>query len=83
MNTSIENIKKVYSGKIGCMCGCRGKYSYNEGVSRESWQGPVNVRTVKMFAKQVLNHPNVQFEDGYAFVEENNRIKVIYFKDEQ
>lgn len=83
MNTSIENIKKVYSGKRGCMCGCNGKYSYNEGVSRESWQGPVNVRSVKIIANKVLNHPNVKFEDDYAFVEENGRIKVVYFKNEQ
>lgn len=77
----ISKVAKVYSGKIGCMCGCKGKYSYNEGVAHEDWQGAVNVRTVKMFTKQIMSNPNVQYEDNYVFVEENGRIKVAYFKD--
>ena len=77
-----DKVAKVYSGKIGCMCGCKGKYSYNEGVAHEDWQGPVNVRTVRMFTKQVLAHPNVKFEDGLAYFEEGGRIKVVYFKEQ-
>jgi len=76
----VSNIEKVYSGRIGCMCGCLGKYSYNEGVAREDWQGTVNVRSVKILAKKVLTHPNVKIEDNYAFVEEAGRIRVVYFK---
>jgi len=79
---NVSKVAKVYSGKVGCMCGCRGKYSYNEGVAREDWQGAVNVRTVKMFTKQVLAHPDVQFEDNCAFVQTNGRIKVVYFKEQ-
>jgi hypothetical protein len=78
---NVDKVAKVYSGKIGCMCGCKGKYTYNEGVAREDWQGPVNVRTVRMFTRQVLAHPNVKWEDDLAFVEENGRIKVVYFKE--
>lgn len=77
---NVDRVAKVYSGKIGCMCGCKGKYSYNEGVAHEDWQGKVNVRTVKMFTKQVLADPAVQYESDYAFVEANGRIKVVYFK---
>jgi len=76
----VSNIEKVYSGRIGCMCGCQGKYSYNEGVAHEDWQGTVNVRSVKILAKKVLTHPNVKLEDNYAFVEEAGRIRVVYFK---
>lgn len=78
---NVDKVAKVYSGKIGCMCGCKGKYSYNEGVPHEGWQGAVNVRTVRMFTKQVLAHPDVKFEDNYAFFEANGRIKVVYFKE--
>ena len=84
MSVDISNIAKVYSGKIGCMCGCNGKYSYNEGVEREDWQGAVNVRSVKIIAKKVLTHDNANFKEseGYVFVEDraNNRIQVVYFK---
>ena len=77
----ISKVAKVYSGKIGCMCGCKGKYSYNEGVAHEDWQGAVSVRTVKMFTKQIMSNPNAQYEDNYMYVEENGRIKVVYFKE--
>lgn len=78
---NVDKVARVYSGKIGCMCGCKGKYSYNEGVAHEDWQGAVNVRTVRMFTKQVLAHPDVKFEDNFAYFEENGRIKVVFFKD--
>lgn len=77
----VSKVAKVYSGKIGCMCGCKGKYSYNEGVAHEDWQGEVNVRTVKMFTRQVMSDPAVQYEDNCMFVEHNGRIKVVYFKE--
>ena len=80
----ISNIAKVYSGKIGCMCGCLGKYSYNEGVDREEWQGAVNVRSVKIIAGKVLRNPNANRTESqeYVFVEDrkNNKIQVVYFK---
>ena len=79
---NVEKVAKVYSGKIGCMCGCQGKYSYNENVPHEDWQGAVNVRTVKMFVKQLMSDPAVKYEDDYMYVERNGRIKVAYFKEQ-
>ena len=84
MSVDISNIAKVYSGKMGCMCGCNGKYSYNEGVEREDWQGDVNLRSVKIIAKKVLTNPNANFTESkqYVFVEDRarNRMQVVYFK---
>ena len=76
---NVEKVVKVYSGKVGCMCGCLGKYSYNEGVPHEDWQGKVNVRTVKMFVKQLMSDPTVKYEDDYMYVQRDGRIKVAYF----
>lgn len=28
-NLTVDQVTNVYSGKPGCACGCRGKYSYN------------------------------------------------------
>ena len=83
MKVDISNIAKVYNGKLGCMCGCLGKYSYNEGVEHEDWQGNVSVRSVKIIAKKVLTNPNVVIEDDCAYVEDrvNNKRQVIYFKE--
>jgi hypothetical protein len=79
----ISNVAKVYSGRIGCMCGCKGKYSYNEGVAREDWQGAVSVRSVKVMAKKVLADARVVIEDNFAYVQDSQRgtIKVVYFKE--
>lgn len=82
---NIDRVAKVYSGKIGCMCGCRGKYSYNEGVPHEDWQGDTNVRSVKIIAGKVLRNPNRNEteSDNYVFVEDRaaGRIQVVYFKE--
>jgi hypothetical protein len=80
----ISNIARVYNGKCGCMCGCNGKYTYNENVPHEDWQGEVNVRSVKIMAKKILTNPNVVFDEGgeIAYVEDRQRNKnmVIFFK---
>lgn len=86
---NIDKIVKTYSGRIGCMCGCLGKYNYTqEGADKH---GPgydvsdkVNERGVRIIAKKVLANPNVQYEGNMAFVEDRkaNRIQVIYFKEQ-
>jgi hypothetical protein len=78
----ISKVAKVYSGRIGCMCGCRGKYSYNEGVKHEDWQGAVSVRSVKVMAKKVLSDARVVVEQSFAYVQDTERgtMKVVYFK---
>lgn len=84
MALNINKIAKVYTGKIGCMCGCNGNYRYNEGVPREAWQGEVNVRSVKIIAKKVLLDPRANWDESteYVFVEDRAKgtIKVVYFK---
>jgi len=81
----ISKVAKVYNGKIGCMCGCKGKYSYNENVEHEDWQGAVSVRSVKIIAKKVMSDPRANFDESseYVFVEDRAKgtIKVVYFKE--
>ena len=92
MSVDISQITRVYNGKIGCMCGCLGKYSvnpaYREYVSK--WRGypvsdeDVSERSVKIIAKKVLTDPRAVKENNYVFVEDRvrNRIQVVYFKEE-
>lgn len=89
LNDLLPNITAVYSGKPGCMCGCNGKYSYASAHVDYSSKDrgyavtddEVNDRSVKILAKKVLTNPNTQFEDGYAFLDEENRSRVVYFKE--
>ena len=84
----ISTITKVYSGKAGrCMCGCAGKYSYTARGAVEDNPGydvsdSVNERSVKLIAGKVLRNSNVDLTDpGYAVVEQNGRVLVVFFKD--
>lgn len=85
----MQKVFKVYSGKLGCMCGCRGKYSYasdeveygSKDRGYEVTDEDVSDRRVKMIAKQVLNSPDVTYESNYAYVEDDKRIKVVYFRE--
>ena len=84
----ISNITKVYSGRAGtCMCGCAGKYSYTARGAVENSPGydvadSVNERSVKIIVGKVLRNNNTDRSDaGYAVLEQNGRILVVYFKD--
>jgi hypothetical protein len=83
----ISNITKVYSGKAGtCMCGCAGKYSYTAKGAVEDSPGydvsdSVNERSVKIIAGKVLRNSNTDLSDvGYAVLEQNERVLVVFFK---
>ena len=85
---NIGNITKVYSGKAGtCMCGCAGKYSYTAKGAVEDSPGydvsdSVNERSVKIIAGKVLRNSNTDRSDaGYAVLDQNGRVLVVFFKD--
>ena len=85
---NINNIVKTYSGKIGCMCGCLGKYSYTADGAQNFGPGydvtdSVNERSVKIIAKKVLSNPTAKSDGNFVYVEDrlNNRIQVVYFKE--
>ena len=68
---TLANVKTVYSGKPGCMCGCRGKYTTPEQ----------SARSVKLIFNKVMNNPAHKVEDGIAFVDTGSRNLVVYFKE--
>jgi len=85
----ISKIVKTYNGRIGCMCGCLGKYSYTADGAKNHGPGydvtnSINERSVRIMAKKILANPRVVFENDYAFVEDRvgNRMQAIYFKEQ-
>ena len=85
----INKIVKTYNGKIGCMCGCLGKYSYTaDGATNHgpgyNVQSSVNERSVRIMAKKILANPNVEWDGNIAYVEDRvaNRMQSIYFKEQ-
>ena len=78
------NVYKVYSGKKGCMCGCKGKYSYTADGAVNHSPGydvtdSVNERSVKIISTKVFKHADKVVEDDMAYVEQNGRIMVAFF----
>ena len=80
----ISKIQKVYSGRFGCMCGCRGKHSYTEG-QEEGYDDQVNERSVRIIAGKVLRNPNRKVDRDHVYVEDRarNKMQVVYFKESQ
>ena len=83
-----DKIVKVYNGRIGCMCGCKGKYSYTQDGADNfgpgyNVQDSVNERSVRIIAKKVLSNPRVQWQDNMAYVEDRvgNKIQMVVFKE--
>ena len=78
------NVYKVYSGKQGCMCGCKGKYSYTAKGAVDNSPGydvtdSINERSVKIISTKVLKNPLAKIEDNMAYVEQNGRILVAFY----
>jgi hypothetical protein len=78
------NVYKVYSGKQGCMCGCKGKYSYTATGAVEHSPGydvtdSINERSVKIITTKVLKNPLTKIEDDMAVLEQNGRILVAFY----
>jgi hypothetical protein len=78
------NVYKVYSGRRGCMCGCKGKYSYTAKGAVDHSPGydvtnSINERSVKIITTKVLKNPLTKIEDNMAYVEQNDRILVAFF----
>ena len=67
---TLANVKEVYSGKPGCMCGCRGKYSRPDE----------SARSVKILFNKVMNNPKHQVDGECVFVKTATRNLVLYFK---
>jgi hypothetical protein len=69
----LSNIRTVYSGKIGCMCGCKGKYS-------RIAESP---RSVKIIANKLIKNPNTQY-DALAkcfYLQTDTRMLAAYTED--
>ena len=79
----MENVYKVYSGRVGCMCGCLGKYSYTARGAVEQSPGydvsdKVNERSVKIITNKLLRNPNTQRDEGTLVLEQNGRVLVAW-----
>jgi len=84
---NVGDVVKVYSGKSGCMCGCRGKYSYRSDWAEQGGKergyavdaSEVSDRSVKIIVGKLNRNPNTQTKDGVAWLVVDNRSYAAYF----
>ena len=89
-----EKVTKVYSGRPGCMCGCRGIYRYPKTATLESIKKYIGYqpdpKTINdHFVKSVILTVSKSLEEGicknvssskdHLYVEINGRAYCIYF----
>jgi hypothetical protein len=73
MQINVNEIKRVYSGKPGCMCGCNGKYTGPEE----------SMRSVKIIAGKLARDPATQYDDKAKcfYLQTKTRMLAAYLED--
>lgn len=79
-----DKVKRAYSGKPGCCCGCRGKY-YNSGASSTDDAQVtkiVNLINENIDKVKVFSDSDNGIVEGYAFLNTGTRWYIAYFKED-
>lgn len=84
-----SKIVSVYSGRPGCMCGCRGKSSYaaqfvEQGSKERGYPvepDEISDRNVRRIVNLLNKDPNTKIEDGIAYLETDTRYYAAYLQD--
>lgn len=81
-------VKRVYSGKPGCMCGCRGFYRSTKERAEENGKyrgyplsrGEVSNAAVELIVKKIEATPSEQLSIGAGYIEaqHDGRVYVAY-----
>jgi hypothetical protein len=69
---TVDQVREVYSGRQGCMCGCRGKYSVNpahkaEADKERGYEQPATGRHLPQVRKVLAlfqGNPRARIQDG-------------------
>lgn len=87
LKLNVDRVMNVYSGRPGCMCGCRGNYrvasahvaiaSKDRGYGYEPKE--ISDRQVRRIVKLIESQPEVELDEQYAYVEVDGRAYCAYF----
>jgi hypothetical protein len=87
----ISKVASAYSGKPGCMCGCRGKYYYTTEHAKDAGKqrgyevedNEINDSMVKKVTKILNSHKSEcdDFGTGIYYKQSDNHCYAIYFLD--
>jgi hypothetical protein len=83
-NINIDNVRSVYSGKVGrCCCGCSGTHSYsskyaNEYSKKMGYEVTVNDRMITKVVNIIKNSTEVEHGENYLATTIGKRLYIIY-----
>lgn len=91
---TLDKVASAYSGKVGCMCGCNGDYSYPSDYVDEASKDrgyavhadEVSDRRVKTRVNKLnkmiaaKDYDSLDEYDFGVFVEKNGRTVAVYFR---
>lgn len=76
------NYFKVYSGKLNrCCCGCSGKWTVTEAVSKDHPYSAVSDRTVKIIVNKIFRSGSAVKENDYYYAEVGGRLYMALFEE--
>lgn len=89
----LDNLRKAYNGKVGCMCGCKGDYAYASKHVESSTKSmgydvsdSVNDTKLKRRLSKLLkmietgDYDELDIHPEYVYVEKDDRCTAVYFK---
>lgn len=87
---TIDNVLSVYSGKLGCACGCRGTHSYNPAHAEEAGAdrgyavtadecSEASVANI-LKAVQRANGAEIADDGSHASLETETRLYIVYLR---
>lgn len=84
---SLSRVLKLYNGRAGCACGCKGDYTEGEALTTSKVKRKVN-HMLKLLDDLDSEWDSAGvcltsfFNEGHVMIERNERMNVIYFKTE-
>lgn len=81
-----DKVLSVYSGKLGCMCGCRGNHSYNplyveESTKEAGCEPDFSSRSVSLILNKVKKVTDAALQRGHIIhVKSNGRQYAVYLR---
>lgn len=60
---AVDDVVRVYSGKPGCMCGCKGNYRSNPNHADADKDDKPNLAQVKRVLDVLKADPNVEYDE--------------------
>jgi len=81
-----SRVVKVYSGRPGCMCGCRGSYRWAEQHRDKvhdylDADEHVSDRSVRTIVRKLNADPGTKVENGIAFLDTGTRYLAAYMEE--